>query len=352
MSPGLIVLIAISTAVCVAVLVLVLYKLVRMVASRAADLVPNLSLPGRFNGRVTGGWRTRHPVGERRVRLPGVDPGRSAGDERAGRAREMTAVPFGKELLPSGDKRDLAARDERAGPNPEETPHAFPATLVAPDVHMGRSIDVKFRQSKSEGSERRVGEEAQQSGGREASVDGAAAYRQVGDEVTAVLTAAEHAAAELREAALREAERIRLDADEKAAATMAELQARRAEVDRFSEESRAAADAYAEETRRAADEKAATRVSEAEEEARRVRAEAEERSRELDAEASRRRDALANSVESMEARIESMRSVFRGAVAELDELLPTERQSRADEPEPPAEEGLDEALWPASSHVS
>ena len=52
----------------------------------------------------------------------------------------------------------------------------------------------------------------------------------------------------------------------------------------------------------------------------------------------------------MEARIESMRSAFRGVVAELDQLLPTERQGGADEPDPPAAEGLDEALEPAASH--
>jgi hypothetical protein len=309
MSPGLIVLIAISTAVCVVVLLLLLYRLVRTVAGRASDLVPDFSgFSGSFNSRVRLGWRTR------------VGPKRSAAVQRAGQAREMQAVPVGKELLPSPDKRRLAARNEPPDPNPEEAPPAFPATLVAPDVHMGRSIDVKFRQAKSEASERPIGEGAKQGSGHEGSVDGAAAYRQVGDEVTAVLTAAEQAAAELREAALREAEQTRLDAD------------------RYSDESRAAADAYAEETRRNADEEAARRVSQA-----------EEKGRELEAEASRRRDALTKGAESMEARIESMRGVFRGVVAELDQLLPTERQSRADEPEPPAAEGLDEALKPASS---
>jgi hypothetical protein len=274
-SPGLIVLIAISTAVCVVVLMLVLYRLVRTVAGRASDLVPK------------GGLRTRHAVGEQRALPPAVA---SAGDKRAGRAGAMPAVPVGKELLPSSDKRKPVARSEPAGPNPEKAPRAFPATLVARDVHSGRSSDVKFRPSKSEGSEPPVGEEAKQGGaGRDASADGAA-YRQVGDQVTAVLTAAEHAAAELRETALREAEQTRLEADEKAAAILAETQARQAELDRYSDESRATADAYAEETRRKADEQAASKVSEAEEQARRIRAEAEEKIRELEAEASRRRE--------------------------------------------------------------
>lgn len=226
-----------------------------------------------------------------------------------------------------------------------EPPFEFPATLAAREVDTGRSIDVKFRQSKLEQGESQADEEAQPEAAHEGSDDGGApAYRQVGDEVTAVLTAAKQAAAQIRETSLKDAERTRLDADETAAATLAESQARRVEVDRYSEETRAAADAYAEETRRNATEQAVRRVSQAEEQARRIQVEAEEMGREVEAEARRRGDALAKSAEGIEARIESVVAVFRGVVTELEELLPTERRPRGDEAR------LDKALDPASWH--
>jgi hypothetical protein len=173
--------------------------------------------------------------------------------------------------------------------------------------------------------------------------DDRAPYRQVGEEVTAVLTAAEHAAAQIRETTLHEAEQARRAAEEQAAATLADAKARRAEADRYAEETRAAADAYAEETRRRTDEEAARTVSEAEERARLIRAEAEHKAGEIEAEALRRRDALATSVEGMQERVESVLEVFRRATGELEELLPEERRSTEED-----DEGLDEALKPVS----
>jgi hypothetical protein len=169
--------------------------------------------------------------------------------------------------------------------------------------------------------------EAVDEGDRRANAEGAS-YRQVGEEVTAVLTAAERAAAQIRETTLQEAEQTRRAADEQAAATLAEAEARRAEADR-----------YAEETRAAADEEAAATLSEAEEQARLVRAEAEQEAQEIQAEALRRREALAASTESMQERIESMVRAFHRASGELEELLPAERRSTPQEEEP-----LDEAL--------
>jgi colicin import membrane protein len=218
---------------------------------------------------------------------------------------------------------------------------------MAEDAPPGRSVDVKFRQSKVEGTEP-VAEIAEPQAAAARSVEGdGPAYRQVGEEVTAVLTAAEHAAAQIREAALRDAEATRRDADEKAASVLAEAEARRAEADSYNQETRAAADAYAEETRRNTEELAARGMSQAEERARQIRAQAEQTARDLQAAAIRRREELAKGAEAMEARIESMRTVFRGVVAELEELLPADR-ARADEPEPRADERLDEALKPTS----
>lgn len=146
--------------------------------------------------------------------------------------------------------------------------------------------------------------------------DDSAAYRQVGEKVTAVLTAAERAAAQIR-----------------------------ADADSYSEEARAAADAYAEETRRRADEDSATTVSQAEDQASLVRAQAEQKASEIEADALRRRDALTMTNEGMQERIESMLVAFRRAASELEELLAAERRSGAEE-----HERLDEALKPAPSH--
>ena len=204
---------------------------------------------------------------------------------------------------------------------------------------------MQFRRSKlEEGGERPIGDEPERAPTPDGSVEGGVALRQVGEEVTAVLTAAEHAAAQIRETAMREAEQIRLAAEEQAASTLAEADARRADADGYSESSRAAADAYAEETRRNADEEAARRVSEAEEQAQRIRAEAEQKASEIAAEAIRRRDAIATSTEGMQDRVESMLRAFRRTTSELEELLPAERRSGEE-----GHEQLDEVLKPSSS---
>jgi hypothetical protein len=234
------------------------------------------------------------------------------------------------------------------GTSDREPPAELPATLVAPHIPPRRSVDVKyFRHAKVEPSEGRVGEQASPGPGPEAGSEaGSAAYRHVGEEVAAVLTAAEDAAAQIREAALRDAEQTRRAADEQAAAMLAEAQARRAEADSYGLETRAAADAYVEETRRAAGEEAARRVSEAEEQARLIRAEAEQKASDLEAEATRGRDALTKSAEAMETRLESVLTTFGRVTAELEELLPAERRSRAGDSEP-ADERRDDALEPA-----
>lgn len=144
--------------------------------------------------------------------------------------------------------------------------------------------------------------------------DDSAAYRQVGEKVAAVLTAAEQVAAQIR-----------------------------ADADSYSEEARAAAGAYAEETRRRADEDSARTVSQAEEQARLLRAQAEQKASEIEAEAVRRRQALTTTTEGMQERIGSMLAAFRRASSELEELLPDEGRSGAEE-----RERLDEALRPAS----
>lgn len=209
------------------------------------------------------------------------------------------------------------------------------------ELHLaeGRSTDMKqFRQSRSEQLEGPAVEE----GGQQPPDEESGSYRQVGDEVAAVLTAAEHAAAQIRETALREAEQTRRAADEQAAATLAGANARQTHAAKYSDETRSAADSYAAETRRSAEEEAARRISEAEEHARRTRAAAEQTVMALEADVSQRRDVLTG-------RIESILVAFRGATTELEKLLAAEGLSLADQPEPRADEPLDEALEHAAS---
>jgi hypothetical protein len=91
-------------------------------------------------------------------------------------------------------------------------------------------------------------------------------------------------------------------------------------------------------------------VSQAEERARQIGAQAEQAARDLQEAAIRRRGELAKGAEALEARIESMRTVFRGVVTELEELLPADRRT-ADQPDSRADERLDEALKPAPPHA-
>jgi hypothetical protein len=309
MSSGLIIVVAISTAAAVILLSLLLTKLLHTVVDSASELAPDMSrLRGLVRRRSSGARHGVRPVSERATRLPRVDP-----------IQEPAVAAVEEPLVPP--------RDASPSPGSEE-----PVPQVAPQVPAGRSAVVKeFLRAKSDQGDRAEGESAP--------------YRQLGEDVTAVLTAAEHAAAQIRETTLQEAEQTRRAAEEQAAATVAEAQARRAEADRYGEETSAAADAYAEETRRRTDEEAAKTVSQAEEQARLIRAEAEQRASEIEAEAVRRRDALTTSAEGMEERIESMLSAFRRATSELEELLPAEPRSRAEE-----HERLDEALKPALPH--
>jgi hypothetical protein len=310
MSSGLIIVVAISTAAAVILLSFLLSKLVHTVVDSASELAPDMSrLRGLVRRRSSRARHRARPVSERATRLPRVDPIQ----ESAVAAVEEPGVPAG---------------DASPSPGAEE-----PALPVAPDVPAGRRVDVKkeFLRAKFDHGDRRADGES-------------APYRQVGEEVTAVLTAAEHAAVQIRETTLQEAEQTRRAAEEQAAATVAEAQARRAEADRYGEETSAAADAYAEETRRRTDEEAARTMSQAEEQARLIRAEAKQKASETEAEAVRRRDALTTSAEGMQERIKSMLSAFRRATSELEELLPAETRSRAEE-----HERLDEALKPSSS---
>jgi hypothetical protein len=354
MSSGLIIVIAISTAAAIILLALLLTKVVHAVADSASGLAPDLSrLRRRLTHRFSRARSTGPPVRKEAARPATGEPRGSAGGQRAGPAEEPAVAGAEEPAVPSGAASPIPLAQEPAlrvgepaGPARAEPPLRPAERLLAPHVPTGRSVDVKpFRRSKFEQSERGVGDEPGLAPAPDGSAEGGSAgYRQVGEEVTAVLTTAEHVAEQIRETAVQEAEQTRLAAEEQAAATLAEAEARRVDADSYGEATRAAADAYAEETRRSTDEEAARTVSEAEERARLIRAEAEQKASDIEAEAIRRRDALTTSTEGMQDRIESMLSAFRRATSELEELLPAERRSGEEE-----RERLDEALKPSSS---
>jgi F0F1-type ATP synthase membrane subunit b/b' len=158
-------------------------------------------------------------------------------------------------------------------------------------------------------------------------------YGRLGEQVTAVLTTAEHAAAEIRESANHDAEAIRLEAAKHAATARAEAEALRADADAYREETRTAADTYARETRRTADAEAGKARAALEEEARSMRAEAERKAKEIEAEALLRREALTQSAAHLEKRIAGMLITFREMTTDLEGLLPTERHGEDGEPQ-------------------
>ena len=189
-------------------------------------------------------------------------------------------------------------------------------------------------------------------------------YVQVGEQVTAVLTSAQHAAEQIRESARQEAELIRAEANDKAAAMVAEAtldaeQRRResdelqAEADRYGAEKREAADRYLEETRRESDQDAVRRRAEVDEQVREIRRAAEQKAKDLETEALERQKALVLQAGRSEARLEQLLGVFRGMTSQLEELVQGERAGKSDEgeteEEEPDEELLGELLRPGSS---
>jgi hypothetical protein len=218
------------------------------------------------------------------------------------------------------------------------SPPVAPAQVSTETTASGRSEPVKvFRKSSDDNA--RTSEEA-------ASMEGSSDYGRLGEQVTAVLTTAEHAAAEIRESAGREAEAIRLDAEKQVANARAEAEALRAE-----------ANSYAATTRQAAESDAAQARAAAEEQARAVLAEADRKAKEIESEALRRREALEKSAVDLEERIAEMLTTFRAMTADLEGLLPAEA-NRREEGEPPettevvVDDTIEDALQPerAASH--
>jgi hypothetical protein len=184
-------------------------------------------------------------------------------------------------------------------------------------------------------------------------------YAQVGEQVAAVLASAEQAVNQIRESALQEAERLRAETGEKAAATLSEakLEAERgrreseklrADADTYSRGTRAAADRYLAETRLKIDEEAAQRRAEVDKQVRAIRQAAEQKAKDVEAEVLQRQRTLVQELERSEARVQQLLGIFRGMTAQLEGLVSAEPagQSGDAEREASVDEPLDEALKP------
>jgi hypothetical protein len=347
-SSGELVLVGIATAVGTIALALMLSRIVHVIVAAARTggnpgVFPRAQPVLARRARASQAASARPPapragtrVAERRVAARETRPA-------AARAEASAAMPTQPALqTDSGDSRPV--EEPRAAP-PVEPP--APSHPEVPSVRISpeRSIDVKrLRQSVDPGEP--AGQPGRGVDGDTTIADESAAYRQVGEDVAEVLTAAERTAARIRASARQEADQIRADAEQSAAATVASAEARQAKAEKYDHETRAAADAYAEATRRKSDEEAAARISEAEERAREIRARADVKAREIEAGAIRRRDALVKTTEGMEDRIKSMLRTFRDAATDLEDLLPAEETDGADGAERPADDDVAEALKP------
>jgi hypothetical protein len=275
MSFGVMVLVALATAAVVIVATLVVSKLVRVGIASAGDFVSG-----------ERGWKAIAA----KERVPAFEVGTPAFAQSGGGSLETRIAAYGSNETQAAvhDQRNVAAHDDGA-----------PTQIDG---------------------------------------DGVASYAHLGEEVAAILTSAEHAAAQIREAALKEAGERRNVSEQTAAATLAEAAAVRADADR-----------YAEATRRAADEEAAKTVEEAQQQARNVVSDAEQTANSVIADAKRQRDALSKSADDIEHRIASLATAFRGVTTELDEMLSTRRGTDAESAETPSDEPLDDALKRAAA---
>lgn len=242
-------------------------------------------------------------------------------------------------------KRFLAPAVGRAAHVAEPSPGELPATPAASYVPAERSSGVKhLRRAKAEPRSARAGKEVEVPMGEPMGNHEGGSYARVGEEVAAVLSAAEHAAEQIRATAAEEAEETRRASEANAAATLADAQKARAEADAYANDTRAAADNYAEEARRRAENDAARKLAEAEQQARGVVMDARKKAGELLTEATRRRDVLTASTEDIEGRIESMLTSFRGLTMELEAMLSSRPPSAATESDRQSGEALDDAL--------
>lgn len=253
-------------------------------------------------------------------------PGRARRFPRRARPKPSLVVPVPPTQEPSNGNADSPA--SRASTLERVTPHApskGSAQVSAASIPSRRSVSVKQSGQSQENRRRdeRRSVEEQQARNELDLGSGSNDYARVGEQVTAVLTSAEHAAAEIRQSANRDAENIRREAEEQAASSRAEADGLRVDAAAYSERTRTTADSYAARTRRTADAQAEEARAALEAKATAMQAEAERKAKEIETEAIRRCEVLRESAAHLEERIAKMLTTFRGMTSDLEGLLPT-----------------------------
>jgi hypothetical protein len=176
-------------------------------------------------------------------------------------------------------------------------------------------------------------------GGRDQPEPADQVYDEIGEQVSAILSAAKQAAHQLRESARQDAERIRKEAEDRATASLeragrdaarrrTEGDHVRAEAEAYSKSTREAADRDAAEMRRTIGEEAEKLRTEAMHEASAIRHAAKQKSYELRTEALDRQKALIAEAGRSEARLQQLLDVFRAMTSQLEDLLELEPGGR------------------------
>jgi vacuolar-type H+-ATPase subunit E/Vma4 len=161
-----------------------------------------------------------------------------------------------------------------------------------------------------------------------------AAYEQLGEHVSTVLSSADEAAKRLQAAATKEAERIRGEAED------------------YARKTRAAADAYAEQRRENAETEASAITADAEKRAREARNAAEEQATDIQRDALRRREALLRESEHSEERLQNLLKVFRAMTERLENLVSATDVPPSEQAEASDDDDLTESLAKSRGSVA
>lgn len=161
-------------------------------------------------------------------------------------------------------------------------------------------------------------------------------YSDVGSRVTGILEAAEQAAEQIRSDSLRQAHETMRRAEADAQARIEELTREaervRVEADDYARDIRQAVDSYGTQARREAEEEARHLVTDAEEQARATREAAQAMAEQIQEDARRRNESLQRDAKALEERRQRVLDGLRDLVAQLqDALVEPSRVAREDE---------------------
>jgi archaellum component FlaC len=193
-----------------------------------------------------------------------------------------------------------------------------------------------------EGSERVEYETVRRVSSDEEATEGRVDHASTGNQVAAVLNAAEEAAETIRAEARRHADEIlrqaKVDAEARVEELSREAERVRAEADDYARDIRVAVDSYGTQARREAEEEARKLLEDAENHARATREAAQDMAGQIEGEARRRHESLIREAKSLEERRQRVLDGLRDLAAQLQDALvePTSRdvdESLADAPD-------------------